>query len=269
MKRLQLFAVVFSLLGIMVDPYRHTNGGQAPAIKWNHDVNIPIANQQDSSPNPLPQWKVKQMVWPPDAEIRDHSVVVDVKTKESCMQWLNKFLNKDWMPPDSRDHLVAMKRWGLFKEESSQQQRCDVFLVRFQKEQDIVQIQESPFNVVITFMDGRSIQQPRSDGKEYMIQVANRILHQSLRPNPESDAFHVIENIRKEGISTRIIWTLDAVISERRPDGVMSIDSKLEAKIGTAGVRAETNGTFVRFQITKSTNSARAFFDPYEKRFGE
>jgi hypothetical protein len=66
-----------------------------------------------------------------------------------------------------------------------------------------------------------------------------------------------------------MIWTLDAVISERRPDGVMTINSNLAAKIGTASVQAETNGTFVRFQITKSTNSARAFFDPYEKRFGD
>ncbi len=269
MKRFQLFTAVILLMGIIVAPYRRTVGEQGAAIKWNHDVNIPIAHQQDSSPNPLPPWKIKQMVWPSDEDIRDHSVGVDAKLKESCMQWLKKFLNKDWMPPDIQGRLVAMKRWGAFKEESTQPQLCDVFIVCFQQGHDIVRIQESPFNVVITFIDDRYVQQPRSDGKDYIIQVANRILHQSLRPNPQSDAFHVQENIRKEGISVRILWTLDAVISERRPDGLMWINSDLAAMIGTSGVRAETNGTFVRFQITKSTNSARAFYDPYEKRFGE
>lgn len=265
-RRWRLFPAiaVFGVLCLSV-----ARGDEKPIIKWNRDVTVPIPPQQGSSPNPLPKWKIKQMVWPSDDEIQKYSVAVEAKVKESCMQWLNKFLYKDWIPSDMQNRLIAMKRWGVFKEESTPQQLCDVFIVCIQQGHDIVRIQESPYNVVITFIDDRYVEQPRSDGKEYMIQAANRILQESLRPNPESDAFHVTENIRKEGISTRIIWTLDAVIKERRPDGVMWISSKLAAKIGTSGVRAETNGTFVRFSITKSTNDARGFFDPYEKRFGE
>ena len=246
------------------------NEAEKPPIQWNRDASSSILSPDTASKRTpgLPSWKLKQMAWPSDAEIRDHSVVVDTETKESCMQWLDKFIAPNALPKDIDRHLIAMKEWGVIKEVSKQKSLCDVFLVRYQIGSQIIQIQESPFNVVIIYADEQNLQKPRTDRQAYILEVSKSLLRETLLPNPGSDEFHVNEKEVNGQNWTKATWLLASVVVVR-PDGIKATSISKAWEIGTRHVVAETNGTIIRFEIIKSTNSARAFFDPYEKRFGE
>jgi hypothetical protein len=183
------------------------------------------------------------------------------------MQWLNKYVRIDTLPKDALKMLVPMKNWGLIRKESEQVHRCDVFLLRFEKDQHVVNIQESPYNVVIAVSDERLAKTPSREHKDFVVKTAAAFLQNTLLPDPEREPVRVVERTGYNGTRlTRVSWQLPSVVY-RDQQGRKLLSTTKASEIGACQVDADTDGRFVRFDIVKFPKGPRSYFDPYEKRF--
>ena len=238
------------------------------SIQWNATAQSQILNNTELAKlgDVFPGWKIKQVVWPADSEINLKKVAVDPKLTASCMEWLMKFIKTDQLPVGLDQKLIPMKGWGTISKESEQKRLCDVFIARYKKGDNVIQIQESPYNIIIAVADERLEKNPHADHRNLIIETARSFLSGPLQPNLNSTFFHV-GKIDKEGKIARISWSLERVIVIDK-DGKKCMSLSEAGKIGTSGVEAETDGRFVRFEIIKSPGAVKnAYFDPYIERF--
>ena len=222
--------------------------------------------QLNSLGNALQPWQIKQMTWPNAEEISASSVDVDNNLKLSCKKWLEKFISKNYLPNELENNLIPMKNWGLISKVSEQKRLCDVFITRYSKNNYTVHIQESPYNIVVSVADERITKDPNADHKKLVIDIANMLLNENLKPDPNSENLHIYEMFYYGYKITRLTWFIDSVIVKDR-DGNKCKDLTKASKVGTSNVKAETNGRFVRFEFIKETGSKAAYCDPYEERF--
>jgi hypothetical protein len=214
----------------------------------------------------LPGWKIKQCTWPGGKEISAKRVKVDERLKLSCMGWLRKFMDSEQLPEDFARHLIAMKNWGLIRKESEQKRLCDVFVARFKKDHYVVHIQESPYNVVIAVADERPANAGAPDHKNLVVRIGGIFLNEVLRPNPKSENLHVSQREADGRKMSKVVWLIDPVATTDEKG--RTCGNPLKAReIGASVVRAETDGKFVRFDITKRIKGARGHPDPYLERF--
>ncbi|MCD6395785.1 MAG: hypothetical protein J7M40_20055 [Planctomycetes bacterium] len=185
------------------------------SIKWNQDANdITLnANALKRMGDILPNWRIKQITWPSVTEINSKSVQVGKELKTSCIAWLSKFMNKEYLPAELEKNLVAMKNWGLIRKESEQKRLCDVFITRFRRGPYVIHIQESPYNVVIAVADERLAKETRANHKDLVVETATSVLNQNLKPNPDSNDLHVFEVIRDGHKLSKILWIINSVIN--------------------------------------------------------
>ena len=217
-----------------------------------------------------PGWKRRTMVWPSKQEIDAVSVEAGQKVKADCIAWLEKFMKDDSLPKGLEKHLVAMDNWGLFRQKAEQEKLCDVFICRFIQGPYVVQIQESPANVIISVADERLADKPKEKGthKEFIVQVASAILHKGIIPDRAKDWFEFEPKPSADGgVVTRVQWSPPSVVDIDEA-GRRRIDTEAAAKVGTFQIEAETNGAFVRFDIMKSPEGGpRLTRNPYAQRF--
>ena len=268
-KKIKLGFPAIMVICIACIPYAQAATSQN--IRWGQDVNSLVLNKTElTKPDgALPGWKIKQMTWPSVAEIESKSAKIDNKLKVSCGEWLQKFMKREYLPADLDKHLVAMKNWGLIRKQSEQKRLCDVFIVRFKKDSYVVHIQESPYNMVIAVADERIAKNSRSDHKQLVIETATTILNGTLKPDPNSENFH--EHVYEVGPDrhkiSSVTWGIDSLIIIDST-GRRTLNLAKAGEIGTTHVDAETDGRFVRFEITKCPGAVKAaFFDPYVERF--
>lgn len=262
-----IFWVVF-IVAIFLLGAHFIQASDVSSVQWNVMAQSQILNNTElvKLGDAFPDWKIKQVVWPADSDINLKKVAVDPKLTASCIEWLTKFIKNDQLPVDLDKRLIPMKGWGLVSKESEQKRLCDVFITRYKKGNNTIHIQESPYNIIIAVADERLEKNPHADHKNLIIETAQSILSEPLKPNLSSAFFHV-DKIGKEGKITRISWVLErvAVIDK---DGKTCISLSEAGKIGTTGVEAETDGRFVKFEIIKNPGAVKnAFFDPYVERF--
>jgi len=236
-------------------------------VRWNGDVQCQTLNRSRlNEVKVLPTWKIKQMTWPVESDIASHIVVAGPEAKSSCMKWLERFVEKEYLSDEIEGHLIALKNWGLIREEAQQKRLCDVFIVRLKKGPLVVQMQESPFNVVLSVADERLNAKRNPNHKELAIDIAKHVLREELNPDPKSDlqAFSSSSN----GITvTKIIW-LTKSVGTADPNGKKCANLSQAEKNGAIEVETETDGTFVRFDIVKYSGGPAAYLDPYVARFG-
>ncbi|MHC4867752.1 MAG: hypothetical protein ACYTEX_27085 [Planctomycetota bacterium] len=243
----------------------------APAIQWGKDARSAVldVNELGRMRAVFPAWKVKQSVWPSEEEVTSNTVEASAKEKASCVNWLRRFIREDQLPVGLDKHLVAMKNWGLIKKQSEQKRLCDVFIVRFRKGPYVLHMQESPYNIVLAVSDERLAKNSRSDHTKLVIQTGTRLLNEALKPDPNSDSFHV-RGYGAESDSDQIssvTWGIDSVVTIDRA-GRRALDLAKAGKVGTTHVHAETDGRLVKFEMIKCPGAVKAaFFDPYVERF--
>lgn len=256
------------ILGITVLAIGLNKAEDTPLIQWNEGAQSQVMNSNELAKLDavFPKWKIKQITWPSASEINTNKVVVDPNLPVQCMGWLTKFMKKEQLPTDLKKHLVAMKNWGLIREESEQKHLCDVFIVRYKKGSSVIHIQESPGNVVIAVVDERLATDPKVDHKDFVIEVATSILNEALKPDPNSENLHVFEMVRDGCKISRVSWLIESVIVILK-DGQKYTDGVKKSKIGTSYVEAETDGKFVKFNVVKCVEGKRSHPDPYAERF--
>jgi len=240
---------------------------ETPPIQWNELAQSQILDNTEllKLVDAFPAWQMKQITWPSASEIGAKKVAVDPNLTASCIGWFTKFIKTNQLPSDLSKHLIPMKEWGLISKESEQRRLCDIFIVRYKMEDYLIHIQESPCNVIIAVADERLAKSPRTDHKSLVIEMAQAILSDSLKPNSDPKFFHV-DKIGQQGKISRISWTPEKVgVIDK--NGKTCILSDEAWKIGTAGVEAETDGRFVKFEIFKTTKGPRVILDPYVQRF--
>jgi hypothetical protein len=236
-------------------------------LRWNEAAQSNVLNRSELAKlgEALPAWQIKQMVWPSSEELRSAGVTVDEKLKEDCVVWLAKFLDAKELPPDTKAHLVAMKRWGFVRQASRQSAVCDVFLARFQKGPYSVHIQESPGNVLMTIGCENLPPDGGPDQQALVFQTAGVFLREELRPNPQSKHLHVYRDDKNGVVTTKVMWQIDSVLVEDEKGNTWR-DGGKAAELGTWHVVTDTNGRYVRFDIQKFVNEPRRP-DPCAKRF--
>jgi hypothetical protein len=236
-------------------------------VFWNEAAQSVVLNRSELAKlgEALPAWQIRQMVWPSSEELRSAGVAVGEKLKEDCVAWLTKFLDAKQLPPDTKAHLVAMKRWGFVRQGNKQSGVCDVFLTRFQKGPYSVHIQESPGNVLVTIGCESLPPDGGPDPQALVFQTAGVFLKQELRPNAQSKHLYVSKS-EQNGVATmKVTWQIDSVLREDEKGNTYRNGVKA-AELGTWHVVAETNGRYVRFDIQKFVDAPMRL-DPCAKRF--
>ncbi|MHC4867421.1 MAG: hypothetical protein ACYTEX_25385 [Planctomycetota bacterium] len=243
--------------------------GEGAAVQWGKNARSAVldANELGKMRAVYPAWKVKQSVWPSVSEISTKSVEVEERLKVSCMGWLRKFMSHEQVPEDLDAHLVAMKNWGLIRKESEQKRLCDVFVARFKKHPYVVHVQESAYNVVMAIAYEQDANRAATDHRNHVVQIAGIFLNKALKPNPNSENFHVSETVQDGHKLSKVVWLIDAV-AKTDEKGRACGDPKMSREIGASVVRAETDGKFVRFELVKRVKGKRSSPDPYVERFG-
>jgi hypothetical protein len=241
------------------------------ATKWNEKA-ASVALDKESLAKlgePFPAWKIKQATWPSVTELSSASVTIDDEIRASCVGWLKKYLKKEYLPAEIIKHLVPMKNWGVIRKASEQKRLCDVFIVRFTKGPYVIHIQESPFNVVISIVDGRIVKKkPKADHKDLILQTAAAVLHKDIVPDPAKGLYErKTKAARDGGTISGLIWRPPSVVGKDK-EGRGFIKTDVAAKIGTFEIYADTDGAFVRFDIVKSAGVGPMLVrDPYVQRF--
>jgi len=236
--------------------------------RWNADVRSAILTRAELSKlgEVFPSWKIRQMTWPSQEQVRSHAADVSEYVRASCVKWLTKFLRDDYLPADLKEHLAPMEQWGLVRGDIVQQdgRLCDVFIVRFEKEPYVLHIQDSHANVVIAVEDTTPGGAAVAEHEELVIRTAKAILREALIPGHPPP---IVRKYKKRGrVVTRLIWNPPSVVVSVGPGYRRTIRGVEVQKVGTSLLRAETDGRFVRFDIAKDSGAADDL-DPYEKRF--
>jgi hypothetical protein len=271
-QRQKTFVGVLLLASALLLPPSSVTRGQ-PTIKTNENAASEILRQESLARlgEACPGWKIRTMVWPSAEDLHRCRAIADQQTKADCLDWLAKFMKPEAIPKDLERYLVALANWGLFREEAKQKALCDVFICRFTQEPYVVHIQESPFNVIMSVADERLADHPkeREAHGNFIRQAASAFLHKNLVPDPTIHWVQLPPQPTADGrIVTRVQWIPPSLVITEE-SGLQSTDIVAEAKIGTFHINAETDGTYVRFDILKSPGGGpRDTRDPYVRRFG-
>jgi hypothetical protein len=250
--------------------------GPAP-VAWNDKADSIVLNKTalTNLGDGFPAWEIKQMTWPSEAERRAAAVSAKDAWTAECLKWLGKFFKENYLPADVGKHLVAMRAWGTVRKEAGQPRLCDVFVVRFRKGPYLIHVQESPCNVVITVAD-EDLARKKAAGedvakaapKELVIQMAQAILNKVLWPDQAGKYFRQSpDRDLKIGKLSTFGWLPPSAVRQDEQGRLIGSGVE-EEKLGTMGaVTAETDGSFVRFEIVKYLGGPRSYEDPYQNRF--
>lgn len=222
--------------------------------QWNADAASAILNSS-SLTGAVEDWEIKQMVWPSAQELSAAQVSVSSEKKAECAEWLGRFMLPGYLPSDIDRHLIAMKGWGRIEPESEESRRADIFLVRYRVGDYVVQIHETPGDVLIIVADETKAQTPATDRKAFINNVASTFLKSSLMtPSALSlpEGGFSVDSTTSSGPQTEVLW------------GGTETYSGNESVFETKGL---SDGRFVRLHIVKPTHSKLGFYDPYETRF--
>ncbi len=215
----------------------------------------------------VPEWKARHMLWPADLDLQARQCKATEEQRSDCIRWIAKYVNAVQIPPELDTHLVALGGWAALSEHSSaKDMKADVFLTRFRKGPHVIQIQESPSNVIITIADERLAAQGRADHVPFVTETAALLLKEPLRPNVSSPKFHAAD--LGEGTHgtkiTRVSWIIESVLTPGS-DGKEVVSQDKAVEVGTTSVEAETDGRYVRFELRKETFAPG--IDPFVPRF--
>ena len=127
---------------------------------------------------------------------------------------------------------------------------------------------ENPGNVVIAVADERLAEKPRTDYRDWVLEIAALVLNfEKLKPNPDLIDVHVHEIERDNSRIIRVLWSVGSVTT-RTDSEIRKVSSLKAAKIGASHVTAVTNGNFITFSIHKEVGGPTpAYPDPYTERF--
>jgi hypothetical protein len=267
MRTLKDKSIVALALGLFAAGTPIVPAGEDQILRWNEAAQSVVLNRAELAKlaEALPAWQIKQMVWPSSEELHAASVAAADDLKDRCVTWLAKFVNAKQLPMNMKEHLIAMKAWGLVKPEAEQKRLCDVFIARFRKGGYTAQLQESPANVVMTIAQENPSPDANTDHRNLVFRTAALFLKEELRPNPESKGLHVIR-AEKAGVAiTTVTWWIDSVMVEG-PGNRTAYDGTKAAELGTWNVVSETDGRYVRFIIHKKIRGPVAP-DVYAQRF--
>ncbi len=254
-------------LGVSIICMAMTQAMGAAPTAWNESVRTSILTRSElaKTSEVLPAWKIKQMIWPSSEEMASASVTVNDDLKDAALTWLVRFIPREQIPLDLKEHFVAMRGWGLVRPESEQRRLCDVFISRFQKGPYSVHVQESPGNVVLTIGHEDLPTAGDLDHEALVFQTSRLFLRQELRPNPQSKLLHVSRKEQSDVAITKVMWSIESVVGTDEKGNTYRNGVKAE-QLGTWHVTAETDGRFVRFDILKFVNSPTQL-DPCMERF--
>jgi hypothetical protein len=239
----------------------------ADPINWNERAASQVLNRKSlEGLTPVtPRWKVRQMVWPPEAELRPKRADATDKQRSECMQWLAKYLNATQIPPGLENHLVALQEWDAWDDHDIKE-TTDVFLVRIQKGPQVIQIEETLSTVVIIVGNDRLATQRRSDHAQFVGEVSASLLQEPLRPILSSSRFYATNlGAGKDGTKiSRVSWPIESVLV-RDANGKEAMSHAKAVEVGTVSVEAETDGRFVRFELRKHVDAPGV--RPFVRRF--
>jgi hypothetical protein len=241
---------------------------ESPTIQWNDKAQSQILNRSEldksaTNTSKFRPHQVRQITWPTDSEIASSSIAVGESLRESCLKWLRKFVAEQYLPTDVSKHLVAMDNWTPTGRDPNQK-GLDVFIVRFSKDRYVIHIYETPAFAVVAVADERLVDKPRTDHRDWVLEVAALVLRSTLKPQADLNDVHVSESILEDRKVSRVSWLIGSVTVR---EGKRRFTNGIEAaRVGASSIQAETDGRFIVFTILKETGGPTRP-DPYVERF--
>jgi len=241
---------------------------ESPAVHWNEKAQSQILNQSEldklaRNDSKFRPQQIRQITWPTAADVASKSVAANDALREGCVGWLRKFMTEEYLPSDLPKNLVAM-RDSVSLQKGSEPRRLDVFMARFRKDPYVIHIYETPGSAVVAVADERLTDKPRTDHRDWVLEVAGLVLNKALKPEPDFNDVHVSESMSEGCKVSRISWLIASCTvregTRRSTSGVKA------AQVGASDVRAETDGRFIVFTILKEFGGPTRP-DPYTPRF--
>jgi hypothetical protein len=243
------------------------------SVVWNKESHSRILDDQVlSKPGTgVTPWKVRSMVWPSDTEISAASVSCSTAIKAEAAGWIRRFVRREYTPADLEAHMIAMRAWGrLFDKES--EKLADVFIVRYRTGSSVIHIQESPYDVVVSIADDESDGKPRpvAERRAFVLETAVKVLDPNLLTDGKSGFYEARRGADSgTSVTSAFQWSPPS-ITGMDAKGQKIRDTLTASRIGAFSIKAETDGRFVRFDISKSPEAGpRLYRDPYVQRFEE
>jgi hypothetical protein len=137
------------------------------------------------------------MTWPSQEDLDTNRVVAGKKARDECVQWLEKLLNKKFLPKDVGERLVAMDEWGTCMPKERQRKLLDVFICRFEQGHHTVHIEENPCQIMVSIADERLSEHARgrAEWREFILATAQDVLNADLLPSEDTKVF--VDRYRK------------------------------------------------------------------------
>ncbi|MBN1506836.1 MAG: hypothetical protein JW955_08320 [Sedimentisphaerales bacterium] len=226
----------------------------AQDIKWDHEVESAVLEKNALAAigtKAAPAWKQAQMLWPSSQDIASHSVASTPDVRANLNGWLKRVFREGALPDSAAEHAIAMRRWGLYRAESEQKNRVDVFVIRFKTTRHSVQLQDFNHVIVVTVADEDRADDAAKELKPFVQTMAQQYLSTPLVPDPSKDLFEYGAGETDTGNRiTHFVWAPPSTVS-RDEEGKKCISMETAAQLGTYHIEAETDGRFVRFVIRK------------------
>ena len=211
----------------------------------------------------IPQWLANSTTWPNAASLAEHRVETSEEQKAHCVSWLSRMLKGDCLPADVGHHLLAMKEWGDREDGSGVSKRSDVFIVRYSLGDLNVQIQESPYDVIVTFHKPGTVTE-RTDDQQ--LAYMDALLQKCLKPSLLSKSKDLSRRYRKGALLCGAWltqdewdttgWKIDEIRSFTKGNTVIVVGRKVSR--GSAVFGPQNRGRFaVETQAEHGQNAPR------------
>lgn len=218
------------------------------ASNWN-DANFFIFDNkinEEKAKRELSEYGFQSMIWPKENEISKYKSEASEKQKKECVEWISKILKKEWIPNDISSHLVPLQNWGKSNEHWKEKKRKgDVFITNYKIENYIFFIVEGVNKIQISIKN-INVESSLSEDKyiDFVLNNAEKFLNKIILPDNENE----------------IKW-------KKANKGSWIPQSELNSP--ALFVHYFTDGKIIQFEITKSFEGPRLFYDPYEPRFSK
>jgi len=264
------------------------------AEAWNEEATSSILDQTlfEELRDDRPELPAEEIVWPSPESIKRLSGEPDAEVKASAVKWIRKFVRPEYLPDGIETHLISMRNiqlipnygdaalMGSVMEADSGKNMtenlqhriwCTVNLVRFKKGDYVIQIMETPYNVVVAV--GSEKAAAGQNQVTFVAEVAKAVLREQMSMAADDvfsedflisgiDGESIVCSGREGEMLTGMRMNPMLKVSfDRKEDTKLRLNRLYTAAIGTTGIDVESDGRFVRFDMEKADLRGMGYFE--------
>ncbi len=255
------------------------------ADAWNEEAASAILDAL-SGDAALPPFFAGQILWPSKEEMESRGGVPSDESRTRSMKWLRKMIRPEYLPDGIGSHLVSLSEVNLvpnyveaslvgarimadFGEDATDAIAVDIMctanIVRFKKGDYVVQILDTPYDVIVVVADERTASSRRS-ANVLAAEVAKAVLRDQIS--------RVADEISSE-MTIMVGYDRNTVLGMQMPrpgrvrfsrdyDRRLRLYRTYAAALGVYMMKVDGDGRFVRFDLEKADLRGEGYFMLHE-----